>query len=127
MKPIYVAFMKKDGTQGWLLNPRPFFDGRLCLSFSTVCPTAGVTTELFKPKMGAKDFLRVVQDELDRVNIPWSSAKRGRFGTKIFQGKAKDLYLMDIILTGPLPLEVAEKTEGKVVKKPVKIMSRFGG
>lgn len=126
-RSIYVACIRKDGTRGWLQNPKPFFDGKICLAFTAQSVAAGAATEAFKHGMESKAFVKALQDGLDSLKIPWSDAVNQRFGVKVISGQAHEMFLMDISLTGPLPWDIAWKTEGVIVKTPVKVMSRYGG
>ena len=126
-KSIYVACIRKEGGKGWLQNPKPFFDGKICLAFTASAVTAGAATESFEHGMESRGFVKILHDGLDQLKIPWAEDNNPRFGVKIIAGKAHEMFLMDISLTGPLPWDIAWKTEGVIVKTPVKVMSRYGG
>jgi hypothetical protein len=123
---IYVA-CGGSRQKRWLINPRQFFDGRCCLVFGKTAATAGVNTSLFNPGLGAKDFKKVLVDELDRLGVPWSAPKKPRFGVRVIEGKAQELYLMDFQLAGKLPMHVASEMGCLTPGNPLGVMVRYGG
>jgi hypothetical protein len=128
MKPIYVACQKEDGKVFWLMNPKPFYNGKFCLWFCSESPVASVTTDIFRSGMDQKDFKEVLQDEMDRMRLPWTNFRNPRFSMKALNGQAVELFMMNFELVGPLPAELAAGIGGSRVRKPgIKVMSRFGG
>ena len=128
-RDIYVAFDKGDGTGvGWLLNPEPFYDEDFCVLFTTIGLMAGVAVDSFGERgIDSNMFIPAVQDKLDKFGIPWSELRNGRFVVRSLCGTTCEVFLMKFKLTGPLPCEVAERLDGPVVEKPVKVMLRYGG
>lgn len=124
---VYVAYLSEDGKIGWVLNPKPYFDGRCFMSFSRTGVTAGVISDIFKPGMELREFKKVLEDELDRLGVPWASSSKPRFAVKMLGRKMYEVYYMDVKLTGPLPVGMALHVEGVRRKKPVKVMVRYGG
>lgn len=124
---IYVAYAQPSGKQGWLRNPKLFFDNRCILVFTPVSVSAGICTELFKSNMDYQEFEKCLQDELDRLCVPWADTRNPKFCVRVIKGDKQELFMMDITLTGPLPLNVALHTQGVKARKPVKVMIRYGG
>jgi len=126
-KDIYVAFERGDKEIGWMVNPGPTYVGDVYLSFTSQGPTAGVSIDSVHAGLGSGQLVGLVHDALERLGIQWFGLRGGTFHVVPVNKKPREMFFMNFSLAGPLPLEVAEQFNAKIVDKPVRIMHRYGG
>lgn len=98
---VYVKGKTEHGYT-WLENPRPWSNGGLSLAFDRLHALAGIHL-----KRGEKTFVKRLTDELDKAKVPWANLRNPCSCVLTIDKKDVQLFMMELDLTGPLPMEVA--------------------